>query len=289
MTNTSSHLSQFILILCWLLWATQAGKHPTGISVADRTNSTLYTPPTSYTTYLCDGVPISSTDGSACVSGKLSSVTTGALGAIGSLQKLVQSGTRDDYAYRPGYYFDSTGCVKTKSVFDCVKRGTTVDLYSEFSGFNSIILNSGASYTLTDAAVEDFTLADGSDTCDFSGLGAGIAVFGGTKLSITDTSVYMWGVAKSAVFVDSGSIVTVQNCKLRSYGGTLYSDYINTMDDSYMISPPWVLGIMGSSRAVVLLGDRPTMHVIDSDVAAAQWAVLSQYCTSGSGLPPAAA
>ncbi|KAH3762713.1 hypothetical protein Pelo_5444 [Pelomyxa schiedti] len=143
------------------------------------------------------------------------------------------------------------------------------------------MLNSGASYSLSNAAVNDVTSADGKDTCDFSGLGAGIAVYGGTKLSITDTSVIVRGVAKPALYVDSESIVTVQNCKLTSYGGTLYSDYENTISESYMVSSPWALGLMGTSRTLLALGDHPTVHVIESEVTAAQWGVLSLDIPAG--------
>ncbi|KAH3757188.1 hypothetical protein Pelo_11009 [Pelomyxa schiedti] len=271
------HLSLFFLLsLCFLSESSShVRRHYNSSLVPERTNSTLYTPPTSYITYLCSGVPISSTDGSACTTGKVTSVTTSAVGTIGSLTELEQSATRDVYAYRPGYYFDSTGCVKAKSVFDCIKRSSTVDLYSEFSGFNSVILNSGAAYSLSNAVIEDVTTADGKDTSDFTGLGAGIAVFGGTKLSITNTTIYTRGVAKSAIFVDSGGIVSVEKSKITSWGGTLYSDYVNNAGESSMVAAPWTLGVMGTSRTVLLLGDYPTLHMIDSEVAAAQWAVLS--------------
>ncbi|KAH3743912.1 hypothetical protein Pelo_14703 [Pelomyxa schiedti] len=230
--------------------------------------------PTSYTTYLCGGVPVDSDNVASCTQ-TVTTVTTKAIGVIGSMNQLVQTDDRDDYAYRPGYYIDSTGGVQDYSVFDVDDIGTTFKMHSEFSGFNSIMLNSVTSYTIEDSVIEDVTDADGKDTCDFSGLGAAVAVFGGTKLTIFNTTIYVQGVSKLGVMVDSACEVTIESSKVTSYGGTLYSDYQNMAWPAYMVSPPWVLGIMGTSRCTSLYGNYATMHVIDSDMAAAQWAVLS--------------
>lgn len=42
-----------------------------------------------------------------------------------------------------------------------------------------------------------------------------------------------------------------------------------------MVAPPWILGIMGSSRCTNLEGNNTTMNFIDSETSAAKWAVLS--------------
>lgn len=42
-----------------------------------------------------------------------------------------------------------------------------------------------------------------------------------------------------------------------------------------MAAPPWILGIMGNSRGTNLEGTDSTMSVVDSDVSASNWAVLS--------------
>ena len=42
-----------------------------------------------------------------------------------------------------------------------------------------------------------------------------------------------------------------------------------------MVSPPWVLGVVGNSRATNMLGKGSTMIVQDSDVYAKSWGALS--------------
>ena len=42
-----------------------------------------------------------------------------------------------------------------------------------------------------------------------------------------------------------------------------------------MVSPPWVLGVVGNSRATNMLGKGSTMVVQDADVYAKSWGALS--------------
>ncbi|MBR3237933.1 MAG: hypothetical protein IKF99_05795, partial [Oscillospiraceae bacterium] len=42
-----------------------------------------------------------------------------------------------------------------------------------------------------------------------------------------------------------------------------------------MVAPPWILGIMGTSRCTNMMGDNTTTNVIDSETSAGAWAVLS--------------
>lgn len=117
--------------------------------------------------------------------------------------------------------------------------------------------------------------ADGSLTCDFSGLGSAVAVYGKSALTIRNTEISADGVANLAVFADNGSSALLENVKLHSDGGTLYEDYINSPNQGTMVAPPWILGIMGNSRATNLMRDNSTMSVVDSEVSASNWAVLS--------------
>ena len=77
------------------------------------------------------------------------------------------------------------------------------------------------------------------------------------------------------IFADNGATVTVDSSTLISNGGTLYSDYMNSPDQATMVAPPWILGIMGTSRTTNLMGNDSTMHVVDSTTEAGAWAVLS--------------
>jgi hypothetical protein len=54
-----------------------------------------------------------------------------------------------------------------------------------------------------------------------------------------------------------------------------YDGYVNSADQSIMISPPWVLGIQGGARLANMLGENSTLTVIDSKVISGAWGVLS--------------
>eukprot|EP00727_Mastigamoeba_balamuthi_P008213 m51a1_g4012 hypothetical protein (645) ;mRNA; f:559072-561188 len=231
------------------------------VAVAAAASSTL-------TTYLVDGVPVSATD----PGGSSTAVTTVQLGTIGSV---VMSDDDADYAYRPGFYVTSVGLVQASSVFNVSSMKTSdLSIASRYSGFNPIVVN-GGTLELTGLHIDDNTSADGSDTSDFTGLGSAVAVYNGGTVGIKDSVIVTRGVAKDGVFVDSNSVVTLTRCNVTSHGGTLHKDYNNTPRNEVMVAPPWILGIMGTSRCTNMLGKYPTLNVIDSDMRAAQWAVLS--------------
>ena len=77
------------------------------------------------------------------------------------------------------------------------------------------------------------------------------------------------------IFAASGATVTIRNSTLQSDGGTLSSEYLNTPSQTLMVAPPWILGIMGTSRCTNMMGDNTTTNVIDSVTSAGAWAVLS--------------
>ena len=150
-----------------------------------------------------------------------------------------------------------------------------ISIESKYEGFNPIIVHD-SEYTLKDANIVIESDGDGTVCNDFSGYGAAIATYGdSTILTIEDSSVYVSGVGNLAVFVDDGSDVIIKNSKLHSEGGTLYESYKNSPDQSTMVAPPWILGIMGTSRCTNLMGNNSSMTVIDSETTAAQWAILS--------------
>ena len=142
------------------------------------------------------------------------------------------------------------------------------------SGHNGILIID-SDYTINDATIKMNTDADGSDTCDFSGKGTAVAVFGNSDVVIENSSIETTGVATMPIFNDTGSTVTVKDSTLKSNGGTIYSDYLNTAAQNVMISPPWILGIMGDARCTNLEGDNSTLNVFDSETSSGAWAVLS--------------
>lgn len=142
--------------------------------------------------------------------------------------------------------------------------------------FNGIIVAGGIDYTISKANIRFDTDGDGLQACDFSGKGTAITSFGeGTKLTVEDSDISVSGVANMTLFADSGSTMTVRNSKLHSDGGTLHTGYRNSPSQNTMVAPPWILGIMGSSRCTNLEGNNTTMNFIDCETSAAKWAVLS--------------
>ncbi len=188
----------------------------------------------------------------------------------------------DDYAYDPALYVTADGVQEQLSTTERITSGTynaqgatNVIINDNASGHNGILINN-TSYTIKNAQISLITEADGTDTCDFSGKGTAIMAVGqNAVVNIENSKIYTSGVATMPIFVDNGATVTIRNSVLDSQGGTLYQDYMNSPDQTTMVAPPWILGIMGTSRATNMEGNDSTMNVIDSETSAANWAVLS--------------
>ncbi len=192
----------------------------------------------------------------------------------------------NDYAYDAAVYVEDGKIVDDESATDRLDGGEVTDASaSDFtiddseSGHNGIIVIN-SDYEISNATIKMNTTADGSDTCDFSGLGSAIAAYS-ANVTIKDSTIETTGVATMPVFADSyvgadnGSNIVLENCTLISNGGTLYKDYMNSPDQATMVAPPWILGIMGSSRTTNAMGQNTSMDFLDCDTQAGAWAVLS--------------
>ncbi len=188
----------------------------------------------------------------------------------------------DDYAYDSALYVTADGISSERSSTDRIASGaydgsaaSGVVISDSVSGHNGILIYN-TDYTITGAKIDLLTDADGSDTCDFSGKGSAVAVFGSeADVTISDSEIHTSGVATMPVFADDGAVVTIRSSVLQSDGGTLHSSYLNTPSQTLMVAPPWILGIMGTSRCTNMMGDDTTTNVIDSETSAGAWAVLS--------------
>ena len=187
----------------------------------------------------------------------------------------------DDYAFVSALFVNG-GKIDERSVTEAITAGTYtateakgVVINSTAEGFNPIIIHD-SKYTIDGAKITIDSDGDGTITNDFSGLGAAIAAYGdSTVLTIENSDVYVAGVANLTLFADDGSDVVIKNSKFHSDGGTLHAGYKNSPDQTTMVAPPWILGIMGSSRCTNLMGNDSSTTVIESDMTAAQWAILS--------------
>ena len=199
-------------------------------------------------------------------------------GVIGSWS----SGGSEDYEYSAALYVTAEGIDEEKSSTERIASGAYdasssdgIVIEDTQSGDNGIIVVD-ADYVISNTEINLLTDADGSDTCDFSGRGSAIAVYGSqANVTVEDSTLHTAGVATMPIFADDGATLTIKNSTLQSDGGTLSAEYMNTPDQALMVAPPWILGIMGTSRCTNMMGDNTTTNVIDSETSAGAWAVLS--------------
>ena len=149
-----------------------------------------------------------------------------------------------------------------------------VESESQTSGFSAMVIRD-SSYAIKGADIVLNSASDGTDVNDFAGYGAGVAVYGNSKVEIEDSTITTSGVAKAATFADAGADLIVRNSTLTSKGGKIYKDYKSTANQSYMINPPWVLGIAGSSRTTNVMGDYTTGTYVNTTFDAADWGAVS--------------
>ena len=157
-----------------------------------------------------------------------------------------------------------------------------ITLTDSVSWHNGAIYMTSGSYTISNSTITMDTDADGSDTNDFTGLGAAVmAVGSGVTLTIEDSTITTTGVAKLALFTDNGAVSIVKSSSLTVNGGTIYDGYYSTADQTMMVSPPWVLGLGGdeddgvNARTTNIMGNYSVGVYIDSDFYAAGWGTLS--------------
>ena len=189
--------------------------------------------------------------------------------------------------YRTALYVTKYGVKSEDSVTQAISGGEFdknaadgIRIDSSSHDFSAVIVN-GGEYAVKNAKIELTSDADGSDTCDFVGLGSAISAFSGSKVSIENCDITTEGVARCTLFCDDGSEMVVKNSRLTVRGGKLYDGYVNSADFNYMVATPWVLGIMGNARGTNLMGDKAAMVLADTEVKAANWGVLSTDNGSG--------
>ena len=159
-----------------------------------------------------------------------------------------------------------------------VNEDASGEIVDDVSWHNGAVYSEPGQYTVS-ASIEMNTDADGSDTNDFSGLGAAVLATGKDVLvEIRDSDIETSGVAKLALITDSGAVSIVKNSTLTSNSGTIYDGYVSTADQSMMVAPPWVLGLGGplcNARTTNIMGDYSTAAYVDSTFNAAGWGALS--------------
>jgi hypothetical protein len=184
--------------------------------------------------------------------------------------------------YSVGYYVKDGGVVKKFSLLADQDRPASklnLNIKAVGEGFNAVLATGkGTNLTVT-GSINASDNGDGSKGSDFVGLGAQFLVTNYAKVHVDNMKIETKGFARSAFVPDTHSQILVTNSEITVMGANpltqTYKGYVNSANQNIMVSPPWVLGIMGGARAACMLGDNPTVSVINSKVTSAGWAVLS--------------
>ena len=183
--------------------------------------------------------------------------------------------------WRAALYVNADGIIPEKSAAAAIRGGTVgetcavgIGLVSRSDDFSALIVD-GGQYTLKSATISMPTKSDGKNVCDFAGLGSAVAAFNGGRVDIENSEIVTAGVAKCMVYADNAADVVIRRCRMEAKGGTLYDGYVNSADFNYMVASPWVLGMTGNARGTNIMGDKTSMVLVDSDMKARNWGVLS--------------
>ena len=220
-------------------------------------------------TYLLDGREVP-----AGTPGAVEVVTS----AISPDKGLYEGGmTKGSCAYRTAVFADSGRVDRERSVLDAVSGAEVTDsgliggvIDSDNKHFNGVMVND------TDYSVKNLTMtADGSGGNDFKGFGAGIAVFGKSKVNVDGYVFDGKGAVRHGVFAggnapDNELTVTVKNSFIKS-NGSMYPQ-----EAEGMCSCPWMLGISAEGHARDTMVDGYSTVNYERDILLSDgWGVLS--------------
>jgi len=202
--------------------------------------------------------------------------------------KATYEGTATSYtgrgsdAYSVGYYVQDGKIIAKNSLLadkDAAASSFKLDLVAEGEGFDAIIANGKDSNITVTGTVTATDEGDGKNASDFSALGTMFLAHDYAHITVEDMKIFTDGFVRAAFIADDHGSVMVKNTTVKAMGANplteAFDGYVNSADQTIMMSPPWVLGIQGAIRGGNMLGDNTTMSVIDSSITVASWAVLS--------------
>ena len=189
---------------------------------------------------------------------------------------------RGNDAFSAGYYVKDGAIVRKHSLLadeDGPVSNLDLDLAANGEGFSSVIARGkGTDLTLA-GSISASDSGEGKKASDFSGLGAQIIASDYAKLKVDSMKISTKGFLRAAFISDNHAQIYVKDTTVTAMGANpltqAYKGYVNSADQNFMLSPPWVLGIQGGVRAGNMLGDHSTLTVVDSKITSGGWAVLS--------------
>ena len=193
----------------------------------------------------------------------------------------------DPHYFRTAVYVEDGAYVADKSVASAVDGGEVTDsamtgtsITSVGDEFNGIMVTSSDGNT--DAykyAISDVTMnMTGNGGNDFAGFGAAIYSSGYADVSVSNANIVTEGAVRTAVFAGGNSIMRVEDSTIEVHNGTLPDDYVWNVDLGKMMEVPWMLGLVGNSRATNLV-ESATAYYINSTIKAQGWGALSTDAT----------
>ena len=122
--------------------------------------------------------------------------------------------------------------------------------------------------------------SEGQNASDFSGQGSATVAYDGAKLTLKDLEYYSEGFERGVTVVSENSTVTIEDSDITVMGNNpltnAYEGYHSSADQSYMISPPWCLGLYGGGRILNMIGTTPKLIIKDSVLTGGKtWGLLS--------------
>jgi len=140
------------------------------------------------------------------------------------------------------------------------KKATGITIVGDEENFNGIVVDGDSEYTIENITI-DF---DGEGDNDFIGLGAGIANYGNSKVTINNSEIRLKSVWRCALHCGGNSVTTLNNCRL-----------INESPAHETKAPPvWVLDFRGTNRVTQLCGNA-TVYYNNCYIRGNGWGGLS--------------
>ena len=184
-----------------------------------------------------------------------------------------------EYAYLTNYTNrDDSGHVFIG--YDVVGTNANIELDDTVTGegYTSVYAHDGASAEVTGTLVATDE-GSGEFASDFSGQGALFVAMNESTIDIHDAEIYTDGFERSAGIVATKSTINFRNSYVESLGADplteAYDSYVNSANQNIMLSPPWVLGIQGGSRVVNMIGEVPTLNILNTTFVSGGWALIS--------------
>lgn len=156
--------------------------------------------------------------------------------------------------------------------------GTGLTVRSKTDQLNAVYIHGNSHVTLTSANIE---LA-GKGKSDFDGLGAGVLVKDQSSLTLRNARITTRGIVSSTVVATDKTTLRVIGAKLVAHGGGTPSGYVRRIGPG-MMEPPTPLGIVGTARTALVMGEAKA-YFQDSLIIADGWGALSTDAARGAYL-----